>query len=413
MKKTLSLVLVLSMIILSLAGCSKKGKEAQGVTDKVIKVGNAAATSGAYAAIGLPFNSGIQAYLKKVNDEGGVNGRKIEFVHHDDEFDPVKGKSFTEALINDDKVFAILGHFGTPTVGATLPLLRETGIPTVHFATGLGALYNEDATSPEKGMGLFPIQPIYITEGRLMVARAAEMHGAKKIGVVYTNDDAGKDILSGVQNQIDKLGAGYEVVAEQINPQAPDVTSAILKLKEANVDAVVAAAIQATYPTIVKGMISQGLHVPVYASYVNADIVTISNFANDYDQLSAAEKFPIYLLTWVDRTPDELKKFQDAIIAYGAEEYVDNVHAMTGWVAANVFIEGLRRCDGEFTWENFMKAMESAQIKNPFGGILDYANGQRLGTQSMSVTKVTDDALGFEVVKPIEDLNVILDRVTK
>ncbi len=412
MKKALSLVLVLSMLVLTLAGCGKKGKAAQGVAETVIKVGNAAATSGKYAAIGTPFNSGIQAYLEKVNNEGGIDGKKIEFVHYDDEFDPVKGKAMTESLINDDKVFAILGHFGTPTVGATLDLLKETGIPTVHFATGIGALYNEEATSAEKGKGLFPIQPIYITEGRLMVARAIEMHQAKKIGVIYTNDDAGKDILEGVENQIAKLGGEYTIVKEQINPDATDVSSAALKLKEENVDAVVAAAIQATYPTIIKGLISQGVSKPVYTSYVNADPVTISNFAADYSKL--AEKFPVYALTWVDRNKEaEVKEFQDAITAFGTPEYIDNVHAMTGWIAANIFVEGLRRCEGEYTWEKFMDTMEKDKFQNPLGGILSFADGQRLGTQSMSVSQVTEDALGWETVKPIEDLNVIIDRITK
>lgn len=412
MKKALSLVLVLSMLVLTLAGCGKKSKAAQGVAETVIKVGNAAATSGKYAAIGTPFNSGIQAYLEKVNNEGGIDGKKIEFVHYDDEFDPVKGKAMTESLINDDKVFAILGHFGTPTVGATLDLLKETGIPTVHFATGIGALYNEEATSAEKGKGLFPIQPIYITEGRLMVARAIEMHQAKKIGVIYTNDDAGKDILEGVENQIAKLGGEYTIVKEQINPDATDVSSAALKLKEENVDAVVAAAIQATYPTIIKGLISQGVSKPVYTSYVNADPVTISNFAADYSKL--AEKFPVYALTWVDRNKEaEVKEFQDTITAFGTPEYVDNVHAMTGWIAANIFVEGLRRCEGEYTWEKFMDTMEKDKFQNPLGGILSFADGQRLGTQSMSVSQVTEDALGWETVKPIEDLNVIIDRITK
>lgn len=245
-----------------------------------------------------------------------------------------------------------------------------------------------------------------------MVARAIEMHQAKKIGVIYTNDDAGKDILEGVENQIAKLGGEYTVVKEQINPDATDVSSAALKLKEENVDAVVAAAIQATYPTIIKGLISQGVSKPVYTSYVNADPVTISNFAADYSKL--AEKFPVYALTWVDRNKEaEVKEFQDAITAFGTPEYVDNVHAMTGWIAANIFVEGLRRCEGEYTWEKFMDTMEKDKFQNPLGGILSFADGQRLGTQSMSVSQVTEGALGWETVKPIEELNVIIDRITK
>src|SRR5690625_73848 len=115
-RRILSIFMGVVILLLTVTGCSGDVEVSQGVTDTSIKVGNTAATSGAFAMVGVPFNAGIQAYFKKVNDGGGIDGRMIEFVHYDDEFDPVKGKAFTEQLINDDKVFAIVGHFGTPTI---------------------------------------------------------------------------------------------------------------------------------------------------------------------------------------------------------------------------------------------------------------------------------------------------------
>ncbi|MDF2472866.1 MAG: Receptor family ligand binding region [Anaerocolumna sp.] len=436
MKKIVSLLLVLSMAVSLFAGCSKKEEAnnateattaaettaaaeetteapeevSQGVTDTTIKVGNTAATSGALAAVGVPFNAGIEAYFKSVNDAGGINGRKIEFVHYDDEFDPVKAKSATEKLINDDKVFAIVGHFGTPTIGATLDMLKETGIPTVYFAAGIASLYNEDATSVEKGQGLFPVQPIYVTEGRLMVARAIEQHQAKKIGVIYTNDDAGKDLLSGVENQVGKLGGDYSVVTEQINPGATDVTSAALKMKNENVDIIIAASIQATLPTIIKGLISQGVSKPVFTTYSNADATTISNFAADYAAMG--EQFPIYSNAWVDLSnQEEVDAFVKGMTDFGQPDYAGNAFAMAGWIAGYFMVEGLNRTEGALNWENFNAGMESAEFKIPMGGTLNYADGQRLGTQSMSLLKVSADGTKWENVKPVEDLNVILDRV--
>ncbi|WIV12778.1 ABC transporter substrate-binding protein [Proteiniborus sp. MB09-C3] len=411
MKKPISIILIFTMLLMTLSGCASKATVSQGVTDTTIKVGNAAATSGAFAPVGVPFNAGIQAYIQKVNDAGGIDGRKIEFVHYDDEFDPVKGKAFTEQLINDDKVFALVGHFGTPTIGATLDLLTETGIPTVYFAAGISALYNEDATSSEKGKGLYPVQPIYVTEGRLIVARAVEEHGAKKIGVIYTNDDAGKDLLAGVENQVKKLGDDYSVVKEQINPGAADVSSAVLKMKNENVDVVVAASIQATLPTIVKGLISQGVSKPVFTTYSNADATTIANFAADYE--SASNKFPIYSNAWVDLSnAEEVNDFVEGMTNYGEPDYAGNAFAMAGWIAGHFLCEGLKRTEGQtLNWENFMKAMESAEFKIPMGGTVNYANGQRLGTQAMSLLKVSDDGKAWESVKPVEDLNIIVDRV--
>jgi hypothetical protein len=84
---------------------------------------------------------------------------------------------------------------------------------------------------------------------------------------------------------------------------------------------------------------------------------------------------------------------------------------MAGWIAGYFMVEGLNRTEGALNWENFNAAMESAEFKIPMGGTLNYADGQRLGTQSMSLLKVSADGTVWENVKPVEDLNVILDRV--
>lgn len=411
MKKRISIIMVLALIISTLAGCTTSNEIAQGVTDTTVKVGNTAATSGAFAAVGVPFNAGIEAYFKMVNDAGGIDGRKIEFVHYDDEFDPIKATTFTEQLINDDKVFAIVGHFGTPTIGATLDLLKETGIPAVYFAAGIAALYNEEATTIENGKGLFPVQPIYVTEGRLIVARAIEEHNAKKIGVIYTNDDAGKDLLAGIENQVEKLGADYTVVKEQVNPGATDVSSQALKMKNENVDVIVAASIQATLPTIIKGLIAQGVDKPVFTTYSNADATTIANFQTDY--ANAANKFPIYSNAWVDLSnQEEVDQFVQGMTDFGKPEYAANAFSMAGWIAGHFFVEGLRRVEGEtLNWENYINGMEKEPFKIPMGGTVDFANGKRLGTQAMSLLKVSEDGTAWEVVKPVEDLNVIIDRI--
>lgn len=411
MKRSISIILAIGILLMTITGCTSKETLSQGVTDEVVKVGNTAATSGALAAVGVPFNAGIEAYFKMVNDAGGIDGRKIEFIHYDDEFDPTKAIAFTEQLINDDKVFAIVGHFGTPTIGATLDLLKETGIPTVYFAAGIAELYNEDATSVDKGKGLFPVQPIYVTEGRLIVARAVEEHGAKKIGVIYTNDDAGKDLLNGVENQVEKLGGDYSVVKEQINPGATDVSSAVLKMKNENVDVIVAASIQATLPTIIKGLISQGVAKPVFTTYSNADATTIANFAQDY--ATTPNKFPIYSNAWVDLSDQaEVNAFVEGMTNFGQPDYAGNAFAMAGWIAGHFMAEGLRRVEGKpLNWENFMEAMEEGEFKIPMGGIINYAEGKRLGTQSMSLLKVSEEGTAWENFKPVEDLNVIIERV--
>ncbi len=403
MKKIISILMV-GVLVLGLAGCGAGGggstEQAQGVTDTEVIVGNSAAISGAFAPVGVPFNAGIEAYFKMINDEGGVNGRKITFKHQDDEFDPVKGKAILSNLIEDEKVFAIVGHFGTPVVGATIEDLKEAGIPAVYFATGIGELYNDKATGNERG--IFPVQPIYKTEGQIMVARAVGDFGAEKIGVIYTSDDAGKDILWGVEDKAKELGV--EVVAMQVAAGATDVSSAVTTIKEADVDFIVGAAIQATIPTIIKELASQGVDKDLITTYVNVSPVVAEAVVNEIDG-----KFDVYGNGWVSfegERADALAKFMEF-----TPEYADNVYAMTGWIAASFFTEGLDRVGADtLTWESYMDALESSPIKNPFGGKIDFGNGQRAGTQEMNLSKISHGVKegAWEDVKPLQSISEIL-----
>lgn len=373
---------------------------AQGVFDDKIIVGNSAATSGNYAPVGVPFNAGIEAYFKMINEAGGVNGRKIEFKHIDDEFDPVKGKAALSTLVEDDKIFALVGHFGTPVVGATIEDVKEYGIPAVYFATGIGQLYNDKAEGKDRG--IFPVQPIYQTEGQIMVARAVGDFEAKKIGVIYTNDDAGKDLFAGVEAKAKELGV--EIVAEQVAAGATDVSSAVTSIKNANVDFVIGAAIQATIPTIVKELAAQNVNKDLITTYVNVSPVISEAVINEING-----KFDVYGLGWVDLVANA-----DSLAAFAewAPDYAINVYAMTGWIAGHFFVEGLKRVEGTVTWDKYMDALESAPIKNPFGGEINYAGGLRAGTQEMNLSKVglVENAPGWVPVDGLQSMDSLLGK---
>lgn len=373
---------------------------AQGVFDDKIIVGNSAATSGSYAPVGVPFNAGIEAYFKMINEAGGVNGRKIEFVHIDDEFDPVKGKAALSTLVEDDEIFALVGHFGTPVVGATIEDIKEYGIPAVYFATGIGQLYNDKAEGKDRG--IFPVQPIYQTEGQIMVARAVGDFEAKKIGVIYTNDDAGKDLFAGVEAKAKELN--IEIVAEQVAAGATDVSSAVTSIKNANVDFVIGAAIQATIPTIVKELAAQNVNKDVITTYVNVSPVISEAVINEING-----KFDVYGLGWVD-----LVENADSLAAFAewAPDYATNVYAMTGWIAGHFFVEGLKRVEGTVTWDKYMDALESAPIKNPFGGEINFGDGLRAGTQEMNLSKVglVENAPGWVPVDGLQSMDSLLGK---
>ena len=409
MFKKLFMILTVMALATTLVACGPKEEvveevSAQGITDSEVLIANCAATSGAFAPVGVPFIAGIEAYLKTINDAGGIDGRTIKFLHQDDEFDPAKGKACLASMVEDEKVFAIVGHFGTPVVGATLEDLKDYGIPSVYFATGIGKLYNDKAEGRDRG--IMPVQPIYVTEGQIMVARAVGDFGAKSIGIIYTNDDAGKDILAGAQKKATELGV--TLVEAQVAPGTDDASAAVTTIKEANVDFIIGGAIQATIPTIIKELAAQGNDKDVITTYVNVAPVIAESVMNEI-----AGKFDVYGNGWVSFESDIHKKALADYAAAIAPEYAANAYAMTGWIAATFFVEGLKRLEGDkiVTWENYLDAMESAPIQNPFGGLIDFGNGLRAGTQEMNLSKINPTSptnTKWEVVDGLRSMTDLL-----
>ncbi len=410
MKRSLSLLLTLVLAAgLFLAPVGALADNAQGVTDTSVLVANSIAVSGAYAPVGIPFKLGIEAYFKMVNDQGGINGRKIEYIHKDDEFSPEKGKAAFEQFLYDDKVFAIVGHFGTPVVAATLDDMKEVGIPTMYYATGIGQLYQAKAEGNDRSS--MPIQPIYTTEGEVMVAYAKGHFGASKIGVVYTNDDAGKSLLKGVETAAQAYGV--ELVIESIQAGATDATAQVAKVKDC--DLIIGAMIQATLPVLVKEMEKQDVMKPVITTYVNVSATITQANAEHVQKLMHTEEAGIYGLGWVniDVTTEEYVNFDKFIREVGATDAEINAYAMTGWIAASSFCQGLERipADAELTWEAYIDAVESAPIKNPFGGEVDFSEGKRMGTTEMNLSRMDDkEASGWRLIIPITSISQILGK---
>ena len=383
----------------------------QGVTDTTIKVGNAASTTGAGAGVGVPFNAGIQAYFEYINSQGGIDGRTIQFVTYDDETDPTKGLTYTERLIEEDEVFALVGHFGTWTVGATLDLIQEVGVPMVYAATGINSLYFQESV----GNPVLAVQPIYKTDGRIMTARAINesVYGTNhdqplpanaKIGVIYTNDDVGLSIKEGIEQEAEILGKTDDMVYQAVTTS---YATAVTLLKASGVSAVILAMNQEPFGYSLQQMHNLALNVPVFSSYVNADVSYVNHTLYNVDR-------PIYVNAWLDLLdPNGLSGLhQDywdyyTIISSGSyAEYALNNFAIAGYMAAYIFVEGLKRVEQaevELTWDNFIAQMESESLDIPMGGMVDWTNGKRWGISEMSMLQYTyvagDNPLTTDVVE--------------
>ena len=177
----------------------------QGVTATTVKVGNTAPKTGVFGPVGIPFDAAIEAVFLDYNTNRAAGDREIVYVTYDDQTDPAVGLTNTKKLVEEDEVFALVGHVGTGTVGATLPYILEEHVPMVYAATGINNLYFENTP----GNPVFAVQPIYKTDGRIAYARAINealfgenndevLDEKATVGVLYTNDDAGKSIAAGI-----------------------------------------------------------------------------------------------------------------------------------------------------------------------------------------------------------------------
>ncbi len=411
MKKYLVLLLGVAMLF-TVAACGRDDDEeqehSQGVTDTTIYIGNTAVTSGGAGFVGQPFIAAMEAYLNMINEDGGVFGRDIELVHRDDGFDGDQGEINTWRLIDEDEVFALVGHFGTPTVSTTIDDLNEHGILRVYYGTGTTTVRNANATSATERTS-FPVQPLYEVEGELMVKRAIATLGAERIGLFETtNDDVGREIRAGMERAATEHGVELVVYQEV----GFDFNTPATALVAADVDVIIVGGNQFMVPGAILALDEAGNEAPVMVSYVAADASVVAQVA------AVLDNFDVYANAWVnlfdehDDFSDEYQLFRDTMATVQDGAYVENNFAVAGWIAAMIFVEGLKRMDPNeaITWENYVNAMESDLFEYGMGSPIDYRDGQRLGTQTLSLLQMRfeDEIPYLELVEPFEHIDDIL-----
>lgn len=425
MKKFLSIILAL-MLCLPFTACVEKPDVS--FLDGPIIIGNTAATTGAFAAVGVPFNAGLEAALKAYNDNGGFNGRKVEFRHYDDGYDAAQGLTYTKTLVETDKVFAIVGHFGTNTVGATLDYLKENQVPMVYAATGIDALYNAHAKGNDRV--IYPVQPLYISEGRVLLARSVAPTadgvglGAKKIGVIATTDDAGSGLVTGVEEQAKALK--IKIVRQDVDAAATEYSAAVNVLKNAGCDTVIACMNQVPLATLLASMRDAEFNANVITSYVSASPVTLGVSVADG---SITEDRMCYVTGWLDLTTQQAQadygNFYAAMNAWELEnggsgnDNAINSFAMSGYIAGDIFVQALKAMQEkglELTRNNFNDIMESTDFHICMGGTLSYKNGSRLAITDLALNNIslTPDANGvyqLQVVSHIMSLDEVLAAI--
>ena len=196
-----------------------------GVTATEIKIGNTNPYSGPASAYGT-IGKVIGAYIKKVNEEGGVNGRKINYVTHDDGYSPPKTVEMVRRLVEQDQVAFVFQTLGTPTNSAIHKYMNQQKVPHLFVATG-ATKWGDPQNFPWT-MGW---QPTYQTEGKIYAQYVLKNVKDPKIGILYQNDDYGKDYVKGLKDGLGEAGRKLIVLEQTYETTDPTVDSQIVNLK--------------------------------------------------------------------------------------------------------------------------------------------------------------------------------------
>jgi branched-chain amino acid transport system substrate-binding protein len=363
-RKIILLASILLGVSVGLSPAAAQKKYDPGVSDTEIKIGNIMPYSGplsAYALIGRTE----AAFFKKLNDEGGINGRKINFISYDDAFSPPKTVEQARKLVESDEVLLIFQSLGTPTNNAIQKYMDQKKVPQLFVATG-ATKFGDPKNFPWT-MGW---QPTYQIEGRIYAKYILQNLPEGKIGVLYQNDDSGRDYLKGLKDGLGVEAAKRMIIAElPYDPSDPTVDSQVVSLKTLGADiffdeaspkfaaqAIRKAAEIGWKPTLFLASISNSVgSVLKPAGLENSKGILSSNYIKDPTDPA-----------WKD--DPAIKEWTAFMDKYFPEGDKSSTFSVYGYALAQTMVQVLKQCGDELTRENVMK--QAANLKDFAPGLL-------------------------------------------
>src|SRR5437660_5731624 len=223
----------LAVIAASSSGALAQKKYDTGASDTEIKVGNIMPYSGSASAYGV-IGKTEEAYSKKINAEGGINGRKINFISQDDGYSPPKAVEQVRKLVESDEVLVVFNPLGTPSNTAIQKYLNSKKVPQLFVATG-ATKWNDPKNFP----WTIGWQPSYQSEARIYAKYLLKEKPDAKIAILYQNDDFGKDYLKGTKDGLGAKASSMIIMEESYEVSEPSIDGHIVKIKAANPDVLV------------------------------------------------------------------------------------------------------------------------------------------------------------------------------
>jgi len=324
-----------------------------GASDTTIKIGNTAPYSGPLSSNGIIART-EGAYFKMINDRGGVNGRKIEFISYDDAYSPPKTVEQTRKLIESNEVLLLFNQLGTPTTMSVIKYVNAKKVPQLFIAAG-ATVFGEHKTYPWS-MGF---QPSYQSETRIYGRYLRDNYPNEKIAVLSSNDDFGRDNVKGLKDGLgDAVG---NIVAEvTYETSAPTIDSELVKLKFSGANIFVNFASAKFAAQAIKKAAEIGWK-PVHILHGNSQSISAvlkpAGLENAKDIISASYSKDPADAAWKD--DPGLKRYSDFMAKYMPGEDQNNFYVVYGYNAAQALAEVLKQCKDDLTRANVMRQAEA------------------------------------------------------
>jgi branched-chain amino acid transport system substrate-binding protein len=328
-----------------------------GATDTEIKVGNIIPYSGPASAYGV-IGKTEDAYFKMINDKGGINGRKIDFVSYDDGYSPPKAVEQVRKLVESDEVLVVFNPLGTPSNTAIQKYLNSKKVPQLFVATG--ATKWNDAKNFPWTIGW---QPSYQSEAQIYAKWLMKEKPGAKVAILYQNDDFGKDYLKGTKDGFGDKASSSIIMEESYEVSEPTIDSHIVKIKAANPDVLLIYTTPKFGAQTIKKTAELGwkpLQIITNVSASVGGVMSPAGFENAQDVLSAAYAKDGADPQW--NNDPSMKKWVEFLDKYmpGADKTDGSV--VYGYGVAQTLAKVLEMCGDDLTRANVMK--QAASLKD-------------------------------------------------
>src|SRR4030088_604172 len=353
----ISLAAATALSLLATQGALAQKKYDTGATDTEIKIGNVEAYSGPASAYGV-IGKTEDAYFRMINAQGGINGRKINFISYDDGYSPPKTVEQVRKLIESDEVFLVFNALGTPTQNAVQKYHNSKKVPQLFLATG-ASKWNDPKDYPWT-MGF---QPSYRDEDRIFAKYIVKTKTDAKVAVFYANDDFGKDYVAGLKEIFGDKSPSILVAEESYETTEPSIDSHIVKLKGTGADVFVNISTPKFDAQAIKKMAElewKPMHVMTDVSISIGAVMKPAGLEASEGILSA-----IYIKDASDpqwKDDEGMKKFMTFIDKYMPGSDISDTNLVYAYAAAQTMVQVLKQSGDNLTRENVMK--QAASLKD-------------------------------------------------